>query len=161
MDYTTSPHGQKAKALFLEGYNCSQAIAMAFREELEQKGFPMQATLAMVGSMGGGMGRLREVCGTVSAIFLVAGALYGYSDPKDKQAKAEHYARIQQLAARFQEVNGKDTIVCRELLGLGHKKDAPTPSERTPEYYKKRPCPDLCAISAAVLEEYIQQHPWQ
>lgn len=65
MDYTTSPHGQKAKALFLEGYNCSQAIAMAFREELEQKGFPMQATLAMVGSMGGGMGRLREVCGTV------------------------------------------------------------------------------------------------
>lgn len=71
-------------------------------------------------------------------MFMVAGILYGYDEPKDFEGKSEHYARIQQLAAEYQERNG--SIVCRELLGLGKGKDDPTPSKRTQEYYKKRPC---------------------
>ena len=101
------------------------------------------------------MGRLREVCGAVSGMFMVAGILYGYDEPKDFEGKSEHYARIQQLAAEYQKRNG--SIVCRELLGLGKGKDDPTPSKRTQEYYKKRPCPDLAATAAAIMEAYIRE----
>ena len=105
--------GEQAKAFFKEGYNCSQAVALAFCDEI---GIERRKLLRMVSSFGGGMGRLREVCGAVSGMFFVAGALYGYDDPKDTQAKKEHYARIQELAAQFQVETG--SIVCRELLGL-------------------------------------------
>lgn len=103
------------------------------------------------------MGRLREVCGTVSGMFLVAGALYGYDDPKSREDKAEHYARIQELAGRFEEQHG--SIVCRELLGLTVKREAPLPEERTPDYYKKRPCPELAGCAAEIMEAYIREHP--
>lgn len=102
------------------------------------------------------MGRLREVCGAVSGMFFVAGALYGYDDPKDTQAKKEHYARIQELAAQFQAETG--SIVCRELLGLEGRDHSPVPSERTAEYYKKRPCQEMVAIAARLMETYIADH---
>ena len=103
------------------------------------------------------MGRLREVCGSVSGMFLTVGVLYGYDDPKAKEEKAEHYARIQELAAAFEKANG--SIVCRELLGLTVKKEAPIPQERTAEYYKKRPCKELVGMAAEILEKYIAAHP--
>jgi C_GCAxxG_C_C family probable redox protein len=106
----------------------------------------------MVSSLGGGMGRLREVCGAVSAMFLVAGLLYGYNDPKAKDEKAEHYERIQKLASDFEKENG--SIICRELLGLTEKKDSPIPEERTAEYYKKRPCKELVGCAVEILERY-------
>lgn len=108
-------------------------------------------------SFGGGMGRLREVCGAVSGMFLVAGILYGYDDPGAREEKAAHYARIQELAKAFEEKNG--SIVCRELLGLSVKREEPTPKERTAEYYKKRPCKELVGDAAEILEKYIAEHP--
>lgn len=144
---------EQAEALFKEGYNCSQAVAAAFADEI---GIDKSQMLRMVSSFGGGMGRMREVCGAVSGMFFVAGALYGYDDPKDLQAKKEHYARIQELAAKFKEENG--SIICRELLGIEGKDKSPAPSARTQEYYKKRPCAAMVATAAGLMEEYINAH---
>ena len=101
-------HGERAKQLFMEGYNCSQAVLGAFCEEC---GLDFKTAMKMSSSFGGGMGRLREVCGAVSGMFMVAGLLYGYDDPKGQAEKTEHYERIQKLAQQFREENG--SIVCR------------------------------------------------
>jgi len=145
---------EKAEALFLEGYNCAQAVVIAF-EDLHGLDRDMVARLSS--SFGGGMARLREVCGSVSGMFMVAGLLYGYDDPKAKEEKTEHYARIQKLAADFTAENG--SIVCRELLGLTEKKQAPTPEARTEEYYKKRPCKELVGMAAEIMDNYIKEYP--
>ena len=145
---------EKAMQLFEEGYNCAQSVFLAF-EDLH--GMDRKAAAALSSSFGGGMGRLREVCGAVSGMFLVAGALYGYDDPKAREEKAAHYARIQELAAAFEKENG--SIVCRELLGLSVKREAPVPEARTEEYYKKHPCKELVGQAAEILEQYIEGHP--
>ncbi|HKL73859.1 MAG TPA: C-GCAxxG-C-C family protein, partial [Clostridia bacterium] len=106
-------------------------------------------------SFGGGMGRLREVCGAVSGMFIVAGLLYGYDNPVDKKAKTDHYKLIQELAAEFKKENG--SIVCRELLGLGKEADTPVPDDRTKEYYSKRPCVELVGIAAEIIEKEINK----
>lgn len=145
--------GDLAKSYFKEGYNCTQSVTLAFSEEI---GIEKSRLLRMASSFGGGMGRMREVCGAVSGMFLAAGALYGYDDPKDIQAKKEHYARIQELAAKFRDQTG--SIVCRELLGLEGGDSSPEPSERTSDYYKRRPCPEMIALAAEIMEEYIKEH---
>ena len=76
--------GEQARDYFKQGYNCTQSVALAFSDEI---GIEKSRMLKMVSSFGGGMGRLREVCGAVSGMFFVAGALYGYDDPKDMQTK--------------------------------------------------------------------------
>lgn len=154
MDYAQSKYGQKAEENFVNGYNCTQAVFLAF-SDLYQMDMAMAARLSS--SFGGGMGRLREVCGAVSGMFLVAGMLYGYDMPGDLEGKKEHYARIQQLARAYEEENG--SIVCRELLRLDRKRDLPVPEERTAEYYKKRPCKKLVRMAAAIMEQYIEEHP--
>ena len=152
MDKEYGVRGQRAKDLFLEGYNCAQAVVLAYEDFFEES----PETLAqLVSAFGGGMGRLREVCGSVSGMFFVLSKLYGYADPKEKDGKMDLYARVQELAARFKERNG--SIVCRELLGLQEKVSVPVPEERTAEYYKKRPCPDIIADAADVLEEYLRE----
>lgn len=152
---TEMSRGEKAEALFLEGYNCAQAVVLAFEDLLP---YDRQTLAKLSSSFGGGMARLREVCGSVSGMFMVAGFLYGYHDPKAREEKTEHYARIQKLAAEFQAQNG--SIVCRELLGLTEKKQAPIPEERTPEYYKKRPCKSLIGMAAEIMENYIKEYPY-
>lgn len=147
-------HAERAKELFLEGYNCSQSVVLAFEDMYDMDA---KEVLRLCSPFGGGMGRLREVCGTVSGMYMVLGMLYGYNDPKDYEGKKELYARVQELARRFREENG--SIVCRELLGLDHKSDESVPEKRTEEYYKKRPCPDLCACAAGILEKYIEENP--
>jgi C_GCAxxG_C_C family probable redox protein len=147
-----SAYEDKAKALFKEGYNCAQSIFLAFSDEFE---IDKETALKLSSSFGGGMGRLREVCGAVSGMFMVAGMLNGYTNPKDKQAKAEHYKRIQELAGHFIEING--SIVCRELLGLSVKSESPVPQLRTEEYYKKRPCVKLVGDAARILAGMIEQ----
>lgn len=146
---------ERAEGLFLEGYNCAQAVAIAF-EDLH--GLNRETIAKLSSSFGGGMGRLREVCGSVSGMFMVAGLLYGYDEPESKEKKAEHYARIQKLAEDFSKENG--SIVCRELLGLEEKKQTPTPEERTTEYYKKRPCKELVGMAAEIMENYIREYPF-
>ncbi len=139
---------------FKNGYNCSQSILLAFADMI-----PVDRDILsrMASSFGGGMGRLREVCGSVSGMFMVAGFLYGYAGPETGQVKADHYARIQELARRFEEKHG--TIVCREMLGLTVRHDVPTPEARTQEYYKKRPCGEIIGDAAEILEQYIQENP--
>ena len=143
-------HSEKAKELFNSGYNCAQAVFLTFAEEL---GVDFKTASAISAPFGGGMGRMREVCGAVSGMFMVAGVLYGYDDPKDYEAKKEHYERIQLLAKEFESLNG--SIVCRQLLGLREGKDVPAPEKRSDEYYEKRPCAELVGIAAAIMEQYI------
>lgn len=139
---------------FLKGYNCTQAVFLAFQElfEMDEK-----TAAKLSSSFGGGMGRLREVCGAVSGMFLVAGMLYGYDTPGAHQEKTDHYKRIQELAKAYELENG--SIVCRELLGLNEKRQQPVPEKRTEEYYKKRPCPKLVGMAAAIMGQYIVEHP--
>lgn len=146
-----STHSKKAEELFRQGYNCSQAVVGAFCDET---GLDFKTSLKLSSSFGGGMGRLREVCGAVSGMFMVAGIKYGYTEPTDQKAKAEHYSLIQLLAERFKEENG--SIVCKELLGLEIKSDNPVPEDRTEGYYKKRPCVELVCQAAEILDEYIR-----
>ena len=143
-----------AKENFMNGYNCSQALVLAFEDMVP---IDRESLLKLASSFGGGMGRLREVCGSVSGMFMIAGLIYGYDGPETGQVKADHYARIQELARRFEETHG--SIVCREMLGLNVKHDAPTPEARTNEYYKKRPCPDIVGDAAEILEKYIEENP--
>lgn len=141
---------ETARKLFKEGYNCSQAVLGAFAEDI---GMDFETAIKLASSFGGGMGRMREVCGAVSGMFMAAGLIFGYSDPKDFAAKKEHYKRIQELAEEFKNKNR--FIVCRQLLGIDGKDDNFVPSKRTDEYYKKRPCEELVADAAEILEHYI------
>lgn len=143
--------GQKAKEYFESGYNCTQAVAMAFSD---LTGFDEKTIATIAQPFGGGMGRLREVCGTFSGMLLVLGSLYGDNDPKNTVQKKEIYERVQELAKNFERDNG--SIICRELLGLSVKHSEPTPEERTPQYYKKRPCNELAYYAANLLDEYIK-----
>ena len=144
---------ERAMSYFKEGYNCSQSVFIAFCDEYDMD-FDM--ALKISSSFGGGMGRLREVCGAVTGMFMVAGMIYGYSDPQDHTSKTEHYKRIQYLAKEFEEKN--NSIICRELLGLGAGKDSPVPQRRTAEYYKKRPCIELVGMAADIMDKYIKDN---
>jgi C_GCAxxG_C_C family probable redox protein len=149
-------HSEKAMDLFKQGYNCSQAVFLAFQDEYS---IDFNTALKLSSSFGGGMGRLREVCGAVSGMFMVAWILYGYTDPKAQSEKSEHYKRIQNLAAKFEEQN--HSIICRVLLGLEEGRDNPVPELRTAEYYKKRPCVELVGMAADIMEQYIAEYPLQ
>ena len=143
---------EKAKAYFLEGYNCAQAVAMAFDALL---GMDKNQIAMLTSGFGGGVGRMREVCGTVTGAAFVISALYGYNDPKATDEKQQLYANIQQIGNQFAKENG--SVVCRELLGLTIKgADSPTPEARTKQYYQKRPCAELVEYSAHLVEEFIK-----
>lgn len=146
--------GDKAYELFKQGYNCTQAVVCSFSDLI---GMETDAAARLASGFGGGMGRMREVCGAFSGAVMVVNILYGYSDPTDNQTKMELYGRIQELAEESRRDNG--SIVCRELLGLSKPEGSPVPEERTQEYYKKRPCPELCRYTADILEKYINEHP--
>ncbi|MCM1106465.1 MAG: C-GCAxxG-C-C family protein [Blautia sp.] len=145
---------EKAMSLFEQGYNCTQSVVLAFADLF---GIPEETLAQLVSAFGGGMGRLREVCGSMSGVFFVTGMLYGYHEPKDFEGKKELYAKVQELAGRFEAQNG--SIVCRELLGLDHRRDVPEPSKRTEEYYKKRPCKELIGSAAELLEKFMEENP--
>lgn len=145
--------GDIAKQNFMNGYNCSQAVLLAFCENF---GLEKETALKISEPFGGGMGRMREVCGTVTGMFMVLGLAMGNSDAKDGSTKKNVYKSVQELAAKFKEDNG--SIICRELLGFQkNNKESYVPSERTNEYYKKRPCPELCKYAADILEEYLKK----
>ena len=146
--------GDLAYENFLKGYNCTQAIAVTFAKEL---GLDENTAARLSGGFGGGIGRLREVCGTFSGVVFVLSALYGYSEPKDIEGKKALYEKIQACAAKFSEDNG--SIICRELLGLEKAEGSAVPEPRTAEYYKKRPCPELCRYAGDLLEDFIKDNP--
>jgi C_GCAxxG_C_C family probable redox protein len=146
-----SEHSRLAKELFEKGYNCSQSVVLAFCDETY---LDSETALRISSSFGGGMGRLREVCGAVSGMFMVLGMLDGYTDPVDRTAKTEHYKLIQSMAMKFKNEN--KSIICRDLLGLSVDEESHMPEERNEEYYKKRPCAELVEYAAILLDEHIQ-----
>jgi C_GCAxxG_C_C family probable redox protein len=126
---------QLAKRYFEEGYNCAQSVLLAFCEET---GLTQDQAARLASTFGGGMGRMREVCGAVSAMFMVQGLLEGYTDPKAKEEKAAVYARVREVADRFREKN--HSIICRDLLIDTEVSPGTEPEARTKEYYERRPC---------------------
>ena len=144
-------HEEKAKQLFMEGYNCAQAVFIAFAEDRMDR----QTAAALASSFGGGMGGLREVCGALSGAFLALGLLEGSYDPNDRGAKTDRYAAVRAVAERFREENG--TIICRELLGLSQDAKAENPSPRTKSYYEKRPCQEMVACAARILDRFLEE----
>ena len=154
MNQTIIARATLARENFLKGYGCAQSVLLAYADLIGLD----ETTLAKLGSsFGGGMGRLREVCGGVSGAFAVLGLLCGYDDPADKEGKSRHYADIRELARRFTERSRGGSIVCREILqnaGLSGEKGGEAEA-RTAEYYQKRPCPDLVALAAEVLGEML------
>lgn len=147
---TPKDYADYAESLFMQGYNCSQAVVCAF---CDLTGLDINMAKKLASPFGGGMGRLREVCGGVSGMFIVLGLLEGYSDIPDNGKKAELYEKVQKLAQEFEKRNG--SIICRELLGLKPGKDSPIPEPRTKEYYERRPCPKKVASAAEILAEYL------
>ena len=146
-------HAQKAEALFYEGYNCAQSVLLAFGD---MTGLEAGTAAALSSSFGGGLGRMREVCGAVSGAAMVLGILRGQYDPKDAQAKKRHYHLIQEFAARFREENG--SVLCRELLAGAGAAGGKDPEERSAGYYKKRPCPRIVYRAAEITEEMLSEN---
>lgn len=145
----------KAKRLFKEeGYNCCQAVVLAYNDIF---GIDDTTAAAMSAGFGGGMGRMREVCGSVSGMVMLTGLIAPANDPSIKVDRTKNYALVQEVAGEFRAING--SIICRELLGLpdesSTQKESPEPSDRTPEYYRKRPCEELVGISARIIGEKI------
>ncbi len=149
-----SMKGDRAYALFKEGYNCSQAVFGAFCEEL---GVDFDTAVKLASGFGGGIGRMREVCGTFTGLTMAVSMIYGYSDPMAVETKTELYEKIRSLAEKFREENG--SIICRELLGLQQVESSAVPEARTEQYYQKRPCAELCRYAADLLEQFIQDNP--
>lgn len=164
--------GELARNYFLKGYNCSQAIVLAFSDRI---GLDEHMAAKLASSFGGGMGRMREVCGTFSGMLIVFGMLCGYdaSAETERENKKLHYARVQALAEKFRTEFG--SIICRELLAGKAKEElknganadgeqiaamlseSAVPTPRTEAYYKKRPCPDIVETGARILEDYLAE----
>lgn len=143
----------RAREYFTAGYNCAQAVVMAFSDimSLDEVG-----AARIAAPFGGGMGRMREVCGAVSGMTMVAGAISPATDPKNMVERKNNYALVQHFAAMFREQNGD--IVCRRLLSLEPREEnaeTAMPSQRTAEYYKKRPCVEYVAAAARIVATYL------
>ena len=145
-------HVTLAGDLFLEGFNCAQAVAVAF---CDVTGMDQKEAAKLAAPFGGGMGRMREVCGAVSGMLMVLGSLYGYDNSDADSKKKELYRQVQDLAAKFREENG--SIICREILK--NPPSDPTPCPRTAEYYAKRPCCRMVMTAAKLMDGFIAEHP--
>ncbi|MBO5895694.1 MAG: C_GCAxxG_C_C family protein [Clostridia bacterium] len=143
-------HSERAAKLFCEGYNCSQAVLVAFAEDC---GLTEETAAMLASSFGGGMGRLREVCGAVSGMFMVAGLLAGYTNDDPTEKKDAHYALIQQLANEFKAEHS--TLICRDLLGSLGNSTSPVSDPRTAEYYKVRPCVRFVITASDILDRHF------
>lgn len=146
---TAEEKGRLAKELFESGYNCAQSVVLAYAEEM---GLSRRDAAKISSAFGGGMGRMREVCGAVSGAFMVMGTVSGYFSPDDKQGKKDLYERVQAFAADFRRDNG--SIICAELLRTKKNAD-PVPAERTVGYYAARPCAELVRYAAELVHNYL------
>lgn len=144
-------HSEQAKQLFLDGCNCAQAVLCAFED---MTGLERDAAMRLASSFGGGIARMREVCGAVTGGAMVLGLVKGSADPTDHAAKTAHYHLVQKFAKRFREQNG--SIVCRELLG-GISAPGNDPEKRDKSYYQKRPCPLLVEQTAQMIDDLMNE----
>jgi len=159
--FSPEARAEQAKNNFLNGYNCCQSVVLAYCDVI---GMDTQTAMSIASGFGGGMARMREVCGSVSAMCMIAGFISPAANPGNMNERTANYALVQSLAAEFRKENG--SIVCKELLGLVPKGGAaagcavpplesPVPSERTPEYYRKRPCADIVRTAALIVGRRI------
>lgn len=150
-----SKQGDAAYAWFLKGYNCSQSVVAAFAPQL---GLTEETALRLSAGFGAGIGRMREVCGAFCGVVTVLSMVY--ADPADPKDKSRMYALVQQAAEQYRSRNG-GSIICRELLAKAGAAPAggTAAEERTADYYKKRPCPELCRLCADLCAEFITAHP--
>lgn len=139
-----------ADSLFRSGYNCAQSVFAAYADLF---GMDHRMALKMSGAMGGGVGRMREICGAVSAMAMLAGLKEGNDDPENEEAKAHIYALVREMSGRFKEKEG--SLICRELLGIEGMEESAKPTVRTPEFYATRPCARLIAEAAEIIEEVL------
>ena len=140
----------RAEELFRQGYNCSQSVFAAFADVV---GMTTEEAAKLASPFGAGFGKLREVCGAVSGMTMVAGKLCGYDYAADREGKIALYKLIQNMCAEFEAKQG--TIICRELLGLKKGEDLGEPAVRTEEYYRSRPCVGACRTAAEIAEKYL------
>lgn len=150
-----SKQGDAAYAWFLKGYNCSQSVVAAFAPQL---GLTEEMALRLSAGFGAGIGRMREVCGAFCGVVTVLSMVY--ADPADPKDKSRMYALVQEAAEQYRSRNG-GSIICRELLAKAGAAPAggTAAEERTADYYKKRPCPELCRLCADLCAEFIAAHP--
>ena len=145
---------ERAVELFKEGFNCSQSVFVAFSHRFD---IDEETAKKVSAGLGGGLGRMREVCGAVSGAAMVIGSITAPTDGKDSDSKQKNYELVREFANRFTERNG--SIICRELLGLDVKmENSAQPEKRTAEYYKKRPCVELVSDAAEILAELIEEN---
>lgn len=143
-------YSKKACQNFKDGYNCAQSLLLAFSDIT---GFDKNTSLKLSSSFGGGMGRLREMCGAVSSMLMIAGILEGYTTPNNDDIKEKHYTLVQELANEFKSQAG--SYICRDILNLPPGPDSPSPSKRTEEYYQERPCENCIKIAAEIIEHKL------
>ena len=151
-----SKQGDAAYAWFLKGYNCSQSVVAAFAPQL---GLTEETALRLSAGFGAGIGRMREVCGAFCGVVTVLSMVY--ADPADPKDKSRMYALVQQTAEQYRTRNGGGSIICRELLAKAGAAPAggTAAEDRTADYYKKRPCPELCRLCADLCAEFMAAHP--
>lgn len=142
---------ERAKELFKQGFNCSQAVCAACADLY---GLDEQTALRVAASFGGGIGRMRQTCGAACGMFILAGLENGSATPGDAEGKKQNYVLVQDLAAKFKAENG--SLICAELLGIAPKPENPTPAERTEAYYQKRPCVEMVANAVRIYLENLQ-----
>ncbi|MCM1079614.1 MAG: C-GCAxxG-C-C family protein [Bacteroidales bacterium] len=151
---------ERGVGYFRQGYNCSQSVAMAFAGWYD---VPLPLMTRMSASYGGGIGRMRETCGSALGMFMLAG-LEIAGEKADREVKKKNYEAVQKLAADFKEQTG--SICCRELLGLNKKRAdrtipeiavTATPDERTDEYYKKRPCVRMVETAIRIYMRFLEE----
>lgn len=140
----------QAVTFFKEGYNCAQSVVMAYADRYDAD---LETLKLLAAPFGGGMGRLREVCGAVSGMFLILGLEYPANTPNDKVAKTANYAAVQRTAGAFKEKMG--SYICADLLKIGRVPQATQPDDRNAEYYAKRPCALCVAVGATVLGQEL------
>ncbi len=143
----------KARDYFLAGYNCAQSVFTAFHDDM---GLTEALALKIASGMGGGVGGLREVCGAFTGLIMALGALRGYHDPAAMDAKKAQYAAVQALGARF--TGDYQTLICRDLLAAQGIEPSAVPAERTPAYYRDRPCARYVEACARYGQEWLDNN---
>jgi len=145
----------RAVDYFMEGYGCCQSVVAAFSDLY---GINEEQAKKIGAGFGGGVGRLRMMCGAVSGIVILVGLDCGQTDGDDREGKSECYKVVQQLLAQSEAENG--SLICAEILGLkGHEKaqSSYVASPRTAEYYKKRPCAAKVESAARIFANYLKE----
>ncbi len=147
---------EHARALFESGCNCAQSVAGSFYQEM---GLSEETVLLLASPFGGGISRMRETCGAVTGMMMVLGLTHGYQPFTDEETHLREKTRVyrtgQELAESFRRKYG--TLLCRELLRGTGADDTPEPSARTEQYYRSRPCAEIIAFAASLLDEYLKE----